>query len=66
MENTNKNNINEVTEEQDLGEQMRIRREKLATLQERGDDPFAQTKFVRNAYSADIIENFEDYNGKEV
>ena len=65
MENNNIN-VNEITEEQDLGEQMRIRREKLATLQERGDDPFTQTKFVRDAYSKDIIENFEQYDTKTV
>ena len=65
MENKN-NNINEVTEEQDLGEQMRIRREKLAMLQERGDDPFAKTKFVRDAYSQDILDNFESFDTKTV
>ena len=65
MENNNIN-VNEITEEQDLGEQMRIRREKLATLQERGDDPFTQTKFVRDSYSKDIIENFAQYDTKTV
>ena len=66
MENNNNNNVNVVAEEQDLGEQMRIRREKLTALQERGDDPFAKTKFVRDAYSQDIISNFEDYDTKTV
>ena len=66
MENNNNNNVNVVAEEQDLGEQMRIRREKLTALQERGDDPFAKTKFVRDAYSQDIISNFEEYDTKTV
>lgn len=64
--NNNNNNVNVVAEEQDLGEQMRIRREKLTALQECGDDPFAKTKFVRDAYSQDIISNFEEYDTKTV
>jgi lysyl-tRNA synthetase class 2 len=64
MENENNNLNPEVIE--DVGEQMRIRREKLAALEEKGESPFKQTKFVRTAYSSDLIEKYDEYEGKEV
>ena len=49
------NNVqNQVTAEQDLNEILRVRREKLATLQEQGKDPFAVTKYDVTGNSEDI------------
>ena len=51
---------------QDIGQLMKVRREKLAELQEMGEDPFEVTTYDRNAYTEDIIEKFEEYEGKNV
>ncbi len=40
----NNNNNTQQTEEQDIGQLLKVRREKLATLQEAGKDPFVITK----------------------
>ena len=47
-------------------DQVRIRREKLAQLQQEGQNPFAQTKFEFTSNSAEIKTNFEQMEGKEV
>ena len=47
-------------------DQVRIRREKLAQLQQEGQNPFAQTKFDFTSNSAEIKKNFEQMEGKEV
>lgn len=62
------NNIqqNEQNEINDLSEVLKVRRDKLAALKESGQDPFVITKYERNAYSADIRENYEQYEGKTV
>lgn len=51
---------------QELHELRRIRREKLATLQEAGADPFQQVKFSRDHYTQDIQQNFDELEGKTV
>ena len=53
-------------QEQDLGELLRIRRDKLKNLQEEGRDPFQQTRFVRSAYSAEIKADFDAFAEKTV
>ena len=55
-------NINQTEQnvEQDLNEQARVRREKLAALQSAGKDPFQITKFDFDAYSGDILEKFDE------
>ena len=50
--------------EQDLSEQRRVRREKLAALQAAGQDPFQITKYVVTHRSAEIKENFEALEGQ--
>ena len=50
--------------EPSLSEILQIRRDKLKALQDAGRDPFTQTRFARSAYSADIKEDFEAYDGK--
>ncbi|MBE6587796.1 MAG: lysine--tRNA ligase [Ruminococcaceae bacterium] len=52
--------------QKDLSEQVLIRREKLAALQDAGKDPFVITKFCVTHHSTDIKENFEALNGCEV
>ncbi|MBR6676157.1 MAG: lysine--tRNA ligase, partial [Clostridia bacterium] len=52
--------------QKDLSEQVLIRREKLAALQEAGKDPFVITKFDVTHHSTDIKEGFEALDGKEV
>lgn len=53
-------------EELSLVDQVRIRREKLAQLQEEGMNPFEQTRFLFDTNSAEIKENFEQMEGKTV
>ena len=51
---------------QDLGQLLKVRREKLADLQNAGKDPFQITKFDVTAHSSEIKDNFEQMDGKEV
>nr|WP_326126712.1 lysine--tRNA ligase [uncultured Oscillibacter sp.] len=55
---------NQQQPEQDLSEQRRVRREKLAALQAAGQDPFQITKYVVTHHSVDIKEGFETLEGK--
>ena len=50
--------------EPSLSEILQVRHDKLKALQDAGRDPFAQTRFERSAYSADIKNDFEAYDGK--
>ena len=50
--------------EPSLSEILQVRRDKLKALQDAGRNPFEQTRFARSAYSADIKEDFEAYDGK--
>ena len=52
--------------EQDLNQQRKVRREKLAALQEAGQDPFQQTRFDWDATSQQIKDNFDAMEGKPV
>ena len=51
---------------EDLSEILRIRREKLAELKEMGKDPFCKVNYDYDTYSKDILEGFEELEGKEV
>jgi lysyl-tRNA synthetase class 2 len=53
-------------EEQELNDQLRIRREKLAELQAAGEDPFLLTKYEVTHKSAEILENYEALEGATV
>ncbi len=59
-------NVLELSGEENLSEILKVRRDKLKKLQSDGRDPFAVTKFERTAYSADIKENFEQIENKDV
>lgn len=52
--------------EEELNEQRRLRREKLKELREAGRDPFLIEKWDVTAASADIKNNFDEYEGKDV
>ena len=52
--------------EQDINQLLKVRREKLAALQEAGKDPFQITKYDVTAHSRDIKDNFEQMEGKDV
>lgn len=51
---------------QDLNQILRLRREKLAEMQENGKDPYVVTKFDVTAHSTDVTEHFEEMEGKTV
>ena len=52
--------------EQDLIQILKARREKLATLQEAGKDPFVITKFDQTHHSQEIKDNYDELEGKIV
>ncbi len=57
---------NNAGKEQDIGQLLKIKREKLAALQEAGKDPFKITKYDVTAHSRDIRDNYEEMEGKNV
>jgi len=58
-----KNNTGEV---QDLNEILKIRRQKLSYLQEMGKDPFHIVKYNVTNKTKEIIDSFEEFEGKTV
>ena len=59
-------NKNTKDQQQDLNQILKVRREKLAALQEAGKDPFVHVKYDVTAHSADVREKFEELEGKAV
>jgi lysyl-tRNA synthetase class 2 len=53
-------------QEQDLNQLRKVRREKLAELQQNGRDPFVITKYDQTHHSQEIKDNFEELEGKQV
>ena len=49
-----------------LSEQEQIRRDKLNTLFEQGESPYLLTQYPVDAHSADIKDNFDQFDGKTV
>jgi lysyl-tRNA synthetase class 2 len=60
------NKQNNQPKEQDINQLLKVRREKLAALQEAGKDPFQITKFDVTHHSKDIKEHFDELEGKSV
>ena len=58
--------VNTNVQEQDINQLLKVRREKLANLQEAGKDPFQITKYDVTHHSTDIKENFEALQGQTV
>ena len=51
---------------QDIHQLLKVRREKLAALQEAGRDPFQITKYEVTHHSQEIKDHFDELEGKEV
>ena len=51
---------------ENLGDLLKVRREKLAALQEAGKNPFEITKYDVTHHSSDVKDNFEELEGKSV
>lgn len=56
----------EIMEEQDLNEILRVRREKLAELTRAGKNPYELTKFEKTHSSREVIEGYDALEGKTV
>ena len=65
MEQENRNQQN-AAPQVSLGDQIKVRREKLAQLQAEGMDPFAITRFVSTTTAQEIKEHFDEMEGKSV
>ena len=52
--------------QQQIGDVVRVRHEKLAELIENNADPFKITKFDRKHYTKQIKDNFDEFDGKKV
>ena len=51
---------------QDLKEILQIRRNKLFAMQEQGRDPYQNVTFDAGQKAREIVENFEELEGKKV
>ena len=51
---------------ENLGDLLKVRREKLAALQEAGKNPFEITKYDVTHHSSDVKDNFDELDGKTV
>ena len=60
QENKNQN------QQQDINQLLKVRREKLAALQEAGKDPFLITKFELTHHSQEIKDHFDELEGNNV
>ncbi len=54
------------SEGENLNELVRVRREKLKTLQDAGNDPFQETKYDVTHHSLEVKNNYAELEGKEV
>lgn len=61
-----KNNASAAAPEENISELLQVRRDKLSYFQSEGRDPFQVTKFDRSAFSADIKNDYESFDGKTV
>ncbi len=62
-ENNRQNNENT---QQDIGQLMKVRRDKLAELQAMGENPFDVTTYNQEYHTCDIHDNFDEFEGKQV
>ncbi len=66
MSQENKANAPQQEAAQDVNELRQVRVDKLAALQQAGNDPFVITKYDQTHHSAVIKENFDELEGKTV
>ena len=64
MSENNRQNNSET--QQDIGQLMKVRRDKLAELQANGENPFDVTTYNQEYHTTDIHENFDEMEGKQV
>ena len=57
---------NNQEQEIDLNQLLKVRREKLENLKSEGKDPYQITKFNRTHTSKEIMENYDELEGKDV
>lgn len=57
---------NQQPQQQDVGDILKIRRDKLRSLQESGQDPFRQTRFAWDTTSQEIRDRFDEMEGRSV
>jgi len=62
----NNDQMNNDQLQEDLTEVLRVRRDKLAKLQEMGRDPLKVSRYDRTSNSTEIKGNFEEFEGKVV
>ena len=63
-DNNNNQNNNQNQAPVDLGQLLKVRREKLANLQEAGKDPFVITKFDQTHHSDEVKALYEEHEAK--
>ncbi len=59
-------NRNEQAPQQDVNQLLKVRREKLAALQEAGRDPFLQTKFDQKNHTDEVKKLYEEHEAKKL
>ena len=62
----NNQNRNEQAPQQDVNQLRKVRREKLAALQEAGRDPFLQTKFDQKNHTDEVKKLYEEHEAKKL
>ncbi len=60
------NNESQEMQEQDIHQLLKVRREKLAALQENGKDPFLVTRYGVDSHSKEIKDHYEAMEGQAV
>lgn len=59
------NRQNEQLQQQDIGELMKVRRDKLAQLQAEGENPFEVTTYNQEYHTTDISSSFDEMEGRQ-
>ncbi len=59
-------NQGQQNQQQDIGQLLKVRRDKLAELQAAGRDPYQITKYDVTVHSTDVKDDYEAWEGKEV
>ncbi|HPQ47382.1 MAG TPA: lysine--tRNA ligase [Clostridia bacterium] len=60
------NNNEHIEDTIDVSEVMKVRREKLSALQAEGMDPFSIKKYTVDCHSSQVIENYDELEGREI
>lgn len=66
MSEENREALDGAASEASVSDLIRIRREKLAALTEAGENPYLKVRYDFDTYSSDVLNNFDEYEGKNV